>query len=1099
MASLEEQFISGDLESGDSVATPTLSPSITADQLEQQFVTGDFGGISSAAQADNTPPSIDPATPPLLPGFKGDQRNIASGEVVIDPSLNTDWTGGEVQTPAPASDPTLDPPTPADVMAGVAEVAESESLAPQPASQLTSVPPYPGDPRNLNESGTAFTEAGFQAEYGRFNEAGERIELDTQTGVGFVGRFLGGLTDDPETRRDLLNQQFKNIELEELPDGNTILRGLVDPATGKEKDLLFDERGGSLLDLFDIGGLIVEMAAAAGGTALALKSGPGAVVVGQLARQASKGALKRGAIAVAGAVLGQKTAQVGSDVLTGAAARQDLGKIGERIQARAKSLKTEVAAEITMSLLPAGLKKVIDTTLIQGKGSVIREGLAAAQRLKEKSGGLGFDFSLGQLTGSPTLQGAEIFAGKFPSAKSIFLGQERAREKQMEELQAWILTGRGKRDLPDLPFDDEVNRRAVTRVAEEVRAVERTNAGNLLEEIRKSNEEIREIIRMSSPKANAGLSERASGGLIRWSANAEKLTFSEISDELYARIALKNPRLPIKNLKEAAEKIRKALIKKTQPEKVVEETSLILDDLGRPITTTVTTGGGRVPNEKLIPSDLMRRLAGIAELDDLTPLNEIRSLRTSLFDSLSATQVLDDTSSKMRKDLAAALTRSLDEGLAQVTDPALRESYEAANKFYKRNVGRLQDKRIISLLADETQTKLGPREIFDETLTNEDQYFKVKELLTKKLTDIPPNADAAGLAATALARGEETFDTFKRTALSAILNTTEQGAGIVNLKDFVTRLHGLKSNSMVADMLGEPQWRALQDYVNEGAALMREGIPNDEIIDLITNKQFTKTNIKTALSNVKQKNKLFRNGLIDRLVKAQKDGTDISTIVSADDFVNKVLTGSLDEVREVVAILEKSPGLMDDVRSLTVEQLFKDSARSATAEDSLKLLKGDRVVAFDGQKLTAEIRGGERKLRSVLGFEIMNDLDDLARVQIATVPPADVSAQAGGIAAGGVITKLFKLQWGSAYTHIKYRLAATLLTSPRIRELAKRTEPDDFLPFIRTAMAGGVVLESLAKDYNPAALASAYQAIDEFLGDEEDIASRTFDLSDIAR
>jgi len=662
------------------------------------------------------------------------------------------------------------------------------------------------------------------------------------------------------------------------------------------------------------------------------------------------------------------------------------------------------------------------------------------------------------------------------------------------------LTGRGKRDLPDLPFDDEVNRRAVTRVAEEVRSATDMIAKNIHEGIRAANKELDELIRVSSPKANAGLSERASGGLIRWSAIAEKLTFSEISDELYARIALKNPLLPIKSLKEAAEKIRKDLIKKTQPEKVVEETSLILDDLGRPITTTVTTGGGRVPNEKLIPSDLMRRLAGIAELDDLTPLNEIRSLRTSLFDSLSATQVLDDTSSKMRKDLAAALTRSLDEGLAQVTDPALRESYEAANKFYKRNVGRLQDKRIISLLADDTQTKLGPRQIFDETLTNEDQYFKVKELLTKKLTDIPPNADAAGLAATALARGEETFDTFKRTALSAILNTTEQGAGIVNLKNFVTRLQGLKSDSMVSDMLGgEAQWRALQDYVNEGAALMREGIPNAKIFELLAKKQFTKTNIETALKSIQAGNVRFRNGLIDRLVKAQKDGTDISTIVSADDFVNKVLTGSLDEVREVVAILEKSPGLMDDVRSLTVEQLFKDSARSATTEDSLKLLKGDRVVAFDGQKLTAEIRGGERKLRAVLGSEIMNDLDDLARVQIATVPPADVSAQAGGIAAGGVITKLFKLQWGSAYTHIKYRLAATLLTSPRIRELAKRTEPDDFLPFIRIAMASGVVLESLAKDYNPAALASAYQAIDEFIGDEEDIASRTFDLSELSR
>ena len=1025
-------------------------------------------------------------------------ESVIPGEVVIDPRLGSGWTGGVSGLPLdPVSAPPFDPPTPADIIAGLQELAESASPGPAPASELNPVPRGPGDSRNLNASGTAFTENGFQVEYGRFNEAGERIELDTQTGVGFVGRFLGGLTDDPETRRDLLNQQFKNIELEELPDGNTILRGLVDPATGKEKDLLFDERGGSLLDLFDIGGLIVEMAAAAGGTALALKSGPGAVVVGQLARQASKGALKRGAIAVAGAVLGQKTAQVGSDVLTGAAARQDLRKLGGRIQARAKSLKTEVAAETTMALLPAGLKKVIDTTLIRGKSPVIREGLAAAQRLKEKSGGLSFDFSLGQLTVSPTLQGAEIFASKFPSAKSIFLGQERAREKQMEELQAWILTGRGKRDLKDLPFDDEVNRRAGTRVAEEVRAVERTNAVNLLEEIRKANEEIREIIRLSSPKANAGLSERASGELIRGSAKAEKLAFSEISDELYAPIALKNPRLPIKNLKEAAEKIRKELIKKTQPEKVVEVASPVLDDLGREIKTTVTTGGGRVPNEKLIPSDLMRRLAGIAELDDLTPLNEIRSLRTSLFDSLSATQVLDDTSSKMRKDLAAALTRSLDEGLAQVTDPALRESYEAANKFYKRNVGRLQDKRIISLLADETQTKLGPREIFDETLTNEDQYFKIKELLTKPLTDIPPNADAAGLAATALARGEETFDTFKNTALSAILNTTEQGAGIVNLKNFVTRLHGLKSNSMVADMLGEPQWRALQDYVNEGAALMREGIPNDEIIDLITNKQFTKTNLETALNNVKEKNELFRNGLINRLVKAQKDGTDISTIVSADDFVNKVLTGSLDEVREVVAILEKSPGLMDDVRSLTVEQLFKDAARSATAEDSLKLLKGDRVVAFDGQKLTEKIRGGERKLRSVLGFEIMNDLDDLARVQIATVPPADVSAQAGGIAAGGVFTKLFKLQWGSAYTHIKYRLAATLLTSPRIRELAKRTEPDDFLPFIRTAMASGVVIESLATDFNPAALASAYQAIDEALGDAEDIASRTFDLSDL--
>ena len=61
------------------------------------------------------------------------ERITVPTELVVDPSLNIDRIGGESQTPAPVSASPLELPVPADIIAGLQELAESASLGPNAA------------------------------------------------------------------------------------------------------------------------------------------------------------------------------------------------------------------------------------------------------------------------------------------------------------------------------------------------------------------------------------------------------------------------------------------------------------------------------------------------------------------------------------------------------------------------------------------------------------------------------------------------------------------------------------------------------------------------------------------------------------------------------------------------------------------------------------------------------------------------------------------------------------------------------------------------------------------------------------------------------
>jgi hypothetical protein len=206
-----------------------------------------------------------------------------------------------------------------------------------------------------------------------------------------------------------------------------------------------------------------------------------------------------------------------------------------------------------------------------------------------------------------------------------------------------------------------------------------------------------------------------------------------------------------------------------------------------------------------------------------------------------------------------------------------------------------------------------------------------------------------------------------------------------------------------------------------------------ELQTLLKDPSKTAGKFKALINAEKERDSLYRNDLLKMV--AQKNIP--SGALKPEEFVNRFLDkATRSEVAQVMDLVKSDPALTDDIRSKTVEKIFRDGARQPTPGDIGKLMSDDPTRIVSGTSVFKQIESQpvRAKIEAIVGPEIYQDLVQYIKLQAGLEVPETSFKSAGGIAAGAQIATLMR-RGPLKYLPeaIKNFVESTLITSRPLR------------------------------------------------------------------
>jgi len=906
-------------------------------------------------------------------------------------------------------------PTPRERVAGTAQAAEEFAAPPElEAPPLAAIPQGPGDPRNRDQFGF-LTDRGFIYEYRRKDERGQPIPLDIDTGAPLGARLKLGLTSNTEAQQNILLDTFPGATVEQV-EGGVIVRGIRDPETGAVKDLLVDERSPNFVkDMADLSGIALETAGAA---ALSLVTGGGAAG-GAILRTGIKQALAGTAGATAAGVAGE--AAVGGAPI-------------ERI----KEAPGELLFDAGLQALPYGVGRLVDKFALGSRGPLQKALIESYGRIREQTG-IDIVLSPSQTTGMKALAQREALAMQTPTGNPVIRKMMESQRDSMKQVQEWAL---GAGPLPDRLA---TNTRAIRALSNEVDLQDALIFEKRINDIKDASDKIRDMIEKATPAGKSAYNSE-SGLVARSAFKSVKERFDTVAAGLYEDvISSGDPKFNIKGVRKQIRESKKDLARAKTEEKVVE--SSLLDEFGRPFTSTVEEGGKIIPGQP--EAAYSKFINEIRQLPDDVPLSQLRRLRTRINTAIKDNKIL-----LQRDDVdLIRLSRSIHDAIERGTEElggSLKQKLDRANKFYRTNIPLFQDKELIKLLADPNQAILRDEDIVSEAL-KPTYYKKLKAALT---------SDLAGDRSEELVKaGEAAFDTLKRAILNKQIGPSLEGHTYIHPRVFANNVMTL-DQEIIDDLLSPSAQKALARVSN--SLTPADTMDAVEMLELIKNPDVSSTMIAQAVRQTKKENQLYKNKIIKSLVKDKVDPDDV---VRADEFVDKFLqTGSTQEVAEVWDIIRRDPELEEDVQRLTLQSLFRRMDTVTSGADTLDTLESAKSRLFNAEQMSKYL-GDEteaRKLKLIVGPAVFQTIKDLTVFQIARKEIDTAGKAAGSFAGMSMVQKLASVDaWPQ---HVKHLMSAVVLSNPVLRKLAMRKDPIDTIDAARVLAISGPFIQALFSD-----------------------------------
>lgn len=878
------------------------------------------------------------------------------------------------------------------------------------------------------------------------------VPLDFETGAPAGTRFQLAFTSDTPNQIKLLQAKYGVENIAVSPQGQLVIRNLMDNETGKIRDIVVDETQMSAKDFIDLAQTIPEIAGAAAGIWGANKT-PG------LRNLGSKLSLLRDA--VAGAAGSQAAAELTQTVL------------GEETRSLAEILKqraTSGAAETALNIVTAGTAKAIPALKaklsgpLSGRQTIVQtEAVPAAARLN-KAAGTDFQFTIGEETGAPTILQSEALLEKVKGGASIIKAAKDVQQNELQKIQRHIGKSVNPTRTGTLPSESSLGASAIDRLRQIASPVEEAvPAAKLKVADTASAEILASFDEMVTPGRQ--LYKTPVGESIKLKAVAERENFQATSkalyDDVYATPGAKEPIIPMTKVGAAAKEIKLNLPKKT---KVIEEISEILDETGKPITTT--TEGKEILRE-FVPPKLKRFLNELESgLDPKMPLNEVVQMRSILNDAIDQGDVLPGVGTRYLKQISHALTEAIDDGVKALPDQTLAKKLANANAYYKTERPRFEKRAIQELLVPEGEPgSIGRAAVVKRIASGEvdvDHYMDIKQFLGANSTQ---------------------FKNLKRSILDDIYEDSRiTGQGdIIDAKTFVNKLTKL-DREVLQDIFGKKGATPVQIATLLGEV---QGKIDVRALDpLLANGTLTGNAVRDLIRQQQQLDTLYANNVVRKFVKGEVG----AEAIKPDEFVARYLdvAKTPGEVEEVMQMLGASdPQLVADIRQKTIEKFFAKAARNPTPTDIARNISGDPTQTVSGATMYKAFgnESEKAKLATVLGTDTMQMLEDYVRVTNALDHKEDVAKTVGGLVGGGIMARLTSLDFKDALSIAKYKLVAMTLANPKLRPyLTRQAAAPDTRKLAQVIIASNPLFENASKEFGEeSGLAGFYHTFSEAL------------------
>lgn len=882
----------------------------------------------------------------------------------------------------------------------------------------------------------------------RFTPTGEAVPLDTATGVPFLTRLNASLAPDEATREATLQRSFSNVKLEGVrlrpgSDPQFVLRDYQDPETGQIKDLLVDELGASWKDFADLGQVGVEIL----GAYVAMRSGR--KVTGQIAPGFTRGFAESAVAATGGQIAGGV-----SDAIARSRAGQPVQPL-EIAQRRNVGAVKDVAFDlIPLTAIASGaaianLRRGVPVTEDASRA------VSARNQLADETG-VSVPFTLGEQTGSERLRQAETFL------QNATLGGGRLRQFKGEQqsaiarMQGSIVESLGPLPAHALPSDEILGGRAIAALRRmETEAVGATTTARA-DAMSGALSDLSNAIEVSTGPLTRRVLGSEAGNAAQAFERLKKDSFDDMTSQLKAQVtelAGTDAFIPSALARKHVAPLVKSI---TRPESgelfeyVPAKVRAFLSDIGALPKAKKPVMG--------FAEDIGEEIAIAPGSKGLVTLDELRDLRTGLNDAISESQILGTSETGKLRQISKALTQTLEEGIEHAPNPGAKSALERFNKFYRENIDGFQVKGITEILADPTQRKLGPGSIFDQAAGSRDQYFRLKEALTKPLM-------LEGKAVGPVAAGDQAWSTFKQAMWQEMWDASRKtgNRSLIDPKKLMGKLTTLKAD-VLEDLIG-PQGDVVMRALGRLDVLDNPKLPAEEALAILRQGGDTApTQIMELAKREAELDKLYANQEIKRYVKGQSSSDSIRPGELLDRFADKA---PLADVRDALNKLEmEEPGITLVMRQKKAQSIFESTQKSALEDTA------------SAKKLAGELRAPEQQAR----LELILGKPGLQRMQsfLDMMANIDRPGAIGSLVSRNEISKIVSLTnlVATGAKQIKFHVTAMLLTNPKLYRLATHpVQPmdptklmrvivlsDDFIKgtFEEFGHEAKVVLESLA-------------------------------------
>lgn len=856
----------------------------------------------------------------------------------------------------------------------------------------------------------------------RFTPTGEEIPLDRETGAPFLTRLSASLVTDEPTKKQILANAFSNARVEAVHnkagEPQFVIRDYQDPKTGAIKDLLVDEKNASWKDLADLGETGVQLF----GAYAALRSGR------PLTSKLPSG-LTRTAAESAIASLGGEAAAGATEAATRYVEEQPV-QPGEIAGRRLKGAGLGTALDLGLAAPILATSKLLNLRRGFPATQEAASALQARNRLAEETG-IDVPFSLGEATGRESLREREQLLRKHILGGGRLEEQKKAQQVAIRKLQE-ELPGTFGVPAEQLPTKDIVGTQVVSDLRSLTRSAEEGIANVRSGAIAEATQDLSHALSSATGFTSRQVLQDEAGNAARTVISLKHDVLNEVENELQAQARQLGADQPFINTEAAKSKIQ----------------SIIRSKYGRQGTQDLL---------ETTPGSIVKILSDIENLPEVSTWDGVRNVRHSANRLISQGEILGDTDAGVLKQISKALTESINENTKFLPQPAA-EAVKRANKFYSEGIAQFQVKGITDILADPTQRKLGPFAIFNQAAKDPDQYFRLKDALTKPLMLEGKVADAGSAAA-----GDNAWNVFKQGMWDEMTDSSTKAANraLLDPAKLLNKIESLPTR-VREDLLGSMGDTAIRS-LKRLEVLDNPKLPAAEALDILRQGGDQAPGLIEQLALQESKlDKLYSNQVIKKFAKGDIGEEAIEPGQFIDRFAD---AGPIADVRDTMNKLElASPGKTKLVRSKKVQAILEASEKNPL-EDTTAAKKLAKIIGSPEQ---------QERLKVVLGEPGIRRLNDfMEMISYLKHEGGAVSEMGGSVAAGQQKSKMLTVLSAikALPKQVQFRVAAMIISNPNLYRIATGPiQPLDPTKLLRTIIVSDDAIKDLASEYGKEAL-----------------------------